>query len=211
MRRIRRSAFEKIVDKKWGKTRNYWDQKKRMEFIKESFELANNSSKFILKNVTREDYGNYRCILINSIVSVFREFQIIVEVKILILNYFYLKYFQNTRPQCFSQSWVECFGQNGLSLSWMPGYSGTNSSSQLFRIFYKKMNLLNDENDVEEEENGWMMGELTNHAKYKLENLEKFSEYKLKLEASNRFGPINCTFPGRHFSEYKFNIFSQCQ
>lgn len=65
------------------------------------------------------------------------------------------------------------------------------------------MDLLNGEGNEKEEENIWTARELTNRAKYRLENLEKFSEYKLKLEASNRFGPINCTFLGRHFSEHK--------
>uniref|UniRef100_A0A914H2R7 Ig-like domain-containing protein n=1 Tax=Globodera rostochiensis TaxID=31243 RepID=A0A914H2R7_GLORO len=142
--------------------------------------LSFSDDKFVLSNAAHADHGLYCCVLISSVATTSRDVQLIVD---------------ETAPQCATKVRVQCEGRQRFAAHWVPGYSGRNHS-QTFRIFYRKMREgLNDEAKEE-----WEVTALTDQPKIHLDRLELFGEYEFKLEASNRFGAINCTVPGTHYT-----------
>uniref|UniRef100_A0A183BY48 Ig-like domain-containing protein n=1 Tax=Globodera pallida TaxID=36090 RepID=A0A183BY48_GLOPA len=142
--------------------------------------LSFSDDKFVLSNAAHADHGLYCCVLISSVATVSRDVQLIVD---------------ETVPQCATKVRVQCEGRQRFAAHWVPGYPGGNHS-QTFRIFYQKMH--DGSNDEAKEE--WEVTALTDQSKIHLDRLELFGEYEFKLEASNRFGAINCTVPGTHYS-----------
>uniref|UniRef100_A0A183BN27 Immunoglobulin domain protein n=1 Tax=Globodera pallida TaxID=36090 RepID=A0A183BN27_GLOPA len=142
--------------------------------------LSFSDDKFVLSNAVHADHGLYCCVLISSVATVSRDVQLIVD---------------ETVPQCATKVRVQCEGRQRFAAHWVPGYSGGNHS-QTFRIFYQKMH--DGSNDEAKEE--WEVTALTDQSKIHLDRLELFGEYEFKLEASNRFGAINCTVPGTHYT-----------